>query len=108
MVQRVMITAGGAGIGLVIAKAFAENGARVQGCDVDARALGEVAQRYPEIVATELDVTDEAAIGRWFDAAMSDLGGLDVLINNAGIKGPTGHVEEISLKDWRDCLGVGL
>lgn len=108
MAQRVMITAGGAGIGLVIAKAFAGSGARVHVCDVDARAVADVAQKHPQIAATELDVTDEDALGRWFDAATGDLGGLDVLVNNAGIKGPTGHVEEITLADWRDCLRVGL
>jgi NAD(P)-dependent dehydrogenase (short-subunit alcohol dehydrogenase family) len=108
MVQRVMITAGGSGIGLVIARAFADSGAKVHICDIDARALAEAAKAHPQIAATQLDVTDEDAIGRWFDAAMGDLGGLDVLVNNAGIKGPTGYVEEITLEDWRDCLQVCL
>src|SRR5690348_7182530 len=101
MALRVMITAGGSGIGLVIAKAFADSGARVHICDVDGRAVAEVAKTHPQITAREVDVTDEDAIGRWFDAAMGDLGGLDVLVNNAGIKGPTGYVEEITLADWR-------
>jgi len=105
MSQRVMITAGASGIGRAIARAFADNGARVHICDVDERALGEA---YPRISATQLDVTDEKAIDRWFDVAMRDLGGLDVLVNNAGTKGPTGHVEEIELDDWRQCLSVCL
>lgn len=108
MVQRVMITAGGSGIGLAIAKAFAENGARVHVCDVDADALGEVAKKHPQITARQLDVADEDAIGCWFDGAVADLGGLDVLVNNAGIKGPTGYVEEITLEGWRECLRVCL
>jgi NAD(P)-dependent dehydrogenase (short-subunit alcohol dehydrogenase family) len=108
MLQRVMITAGGSGIGWAIAKAFADNGAKVHICDVDERALGEATEKYPQIAATHLDVTDEAAIDQWFDDAMDDLDGLDVLVNNAGIKGPTGYVEEIKLDDWRECLSVGL
>jgi NAD(P)-dependent dehydrogenase (short-subunit alcohol dehydrogenase family) len=108
MLQRVMITAGGSGIGWAIAKAFADNGAKVHICDVDERALGEATDKYPQIAATHFDVTDEEAIDQWFDDAMDDLDGLDVLVNNAGIKGPTGYVEEIKLDDWRECLSVGL
>jgi NAD(P)-dependent dehydrogenase (short-subunit alcohol dehydrogenase family) len=96
MLQRVMITAGGSGIGWAIAKAFADISAKVHICDIDERALGEVTAKYPQIAA------------RWFDDAMGDLGGLDVLINNAGTKGPTGYVEELKLDDWRDCLSVCL
>jgi NAD(P)-dependent dehydrogenase (short-subunit alcohol dehydrogenase family) len=108
MLQRVMITAGGSGIGWAIAKAFADNGAKVHICDVDERALGEATEKYPQIAATHVDVSDEEAVDQWFDDAMDDLDGLDVLVNNAGIKGPTGYVEEIKLDDWRECLSVGL
>ncbi|HYV87807.1 MAG TPA: SDR family NAD(P)-dependent oxidoreductase, partial [Candidatus Polarisedimenticolia bacterium] len=108
MPQRVMITAGGSGIGLAIAKAFADSGAKVHICDVDKRALGEATKALPQIATRALDVTDEGAIDRWFDDALSDLGGLDVLVNNAGTKGPTGYVEELKLEDWRSCLNVCL
>ena len=108
MSQRVMITAGGSGIGLAIAKAFAGGGAKVHVCDVDERALDEVAKAHPEIARTALDVTDEAAIDSWFEDALGDLEGLDVMVNNAGTKGPTGYVEELKLEDWRACLGVCL
>jgi NAD(P)-dependent dehydrogenase (short-subunit alcohol dehydrogenase family) len=108
MLQRVMITAGGSGIGWAIAKAFADSGAKVHICDVDEQALGEATEKYPQIAATHLDVSNEEAVDQWFDDAMDDFDGLDVLINNAGIKGPTGYVEEIKLDDWRECLSVGL
>jgi NAD(P)-dependent dehydrogenase (short-subunit alcohol dehydrogenase family) len=108
MLQRVMITAGGSGIGWAIAKAFADAGAKVHICDVDERALGAVTETYPQIAATHVDVTDEEAIDQWFDEALDDLDGLDVLVNNAGIKGPTGYVEELKLDDWRETLTVCL
>ena len=108
MVQRVMITAGASGIGLAIASAFANGGAKVCICDVDARALDEVSSAYPQMTTSHVDVSDETAVDQWFDQAASDLGGLDVLVNNAGAKGPTGYVEEIALDDWRQCLRVCL
>jgi len=70
--------------------------------------LGEVTESYPQIAATQVDVTDEEAVDQWFDEALDDLDGIDVLINNAGIKGPTGYVEELKLDDWRECLSVCL
>jgi NAD(P)-dependent dehydrogenase (short-subunit alcohol dehydrogenase family) len=103
-----MITAGGSGIGWVVAKAFAAGGAKVHVCDVDADALSKAAKERPEIATTVVDLTDEAAIDRWFDDALGDLGGLDVLVNNAGTKGPTGYVEALKLEDWRNCLSVCL
>jgi NAD(P)-dependent dehydrogenase (short-subunit alcohol dehydrogenase family) len=108
MVQRVMITAGGAGIGRAIAEAFSDSGAKVHVCDVDARALRELVEARPGIIASTVDVSDESAVDRWFDGALADLGGLDVLVNNAGTKGPTGYVEDLQLDDWRNCLNVCL
>ncbi len=108
MHQRVMITAGGSGIGWAIAKAFADSGAKVHICDIDERALADATEKCPQIAGTHLDVTNEDAIDRWFDAAVGDLEGLDVLINNAGTKGPTGYVEDLKLDDWRECLSVCL
>lgn len=106
--QRVMITAGASGIGLAIAKAFVGTGAKVHVCDVDGKALDWVARNVPEISATRIDVSKEEEVDRWFDLAAKDLGGLDVLVNNAGIKGPTGNVEDLSYPDWRECLNVCL
>ena len=47
---------------------------------------------------------NEGEIDAWFDDALDDLGGLDVLVNNAGIKGPTAPVDDIDYADWRECL----
>jgi NAD(P)-dependent dehydrogenase (short-subunit alcohol dehydrogenase family) len=105
---RVMVTAGGAGIGRAVAEAFAAGGARVHVCDVDAAALAATAGGPESMVATRVDVTDEEAIDAWFDEALADLGGLDVLVNNAGTSGPTAAVEDIAFADWRRCLGVCL
>jgi NAD(P)-dependent dehydrogenase (short-subunit alcohol dehydrogenase family) len=54
------------------------------------------------------DVSDEVQVARLFEVALQTLGGLDILVNNAGIAGPTALIEDISLQDWRQCLGVNL
>jgi NAD(P)-dependent dehydrogenase (short-subunit alcohol dehydrogenase family) len=108
MAQRVMITAAAAGIGRVIAKSFHESGAQVHVCDVDEGALDRFRDEFPDIGATHVDVTSEPEIEAWFDDALDDLGGLDVMINNAGIKGPTAPVDDIDFDDWRECLAVGI
>jgi NAD(P)-dependent dehydrogenase (short-subunit alcohol dehydrogenase family) len=108
MKQRVMITAGGSGIGWAIAKAFADDGAHVHVCDIDEKALAAATEEYPQIGATHLDVSKESSVNEWFDDALDDLGGLDVLVNNAGIKGPTAFVEDIDYADWRQCIDICL
>jgi NAD(P)-dependent dehydrogenase (short-subunit alcohol dehydrogenase family) len=108
MPQRVMITAAADGIGRHIAKAFHDDGAHVHICDVNEAALEAFREEFPEIGATHVDVRSEAEIEEWFDEALEDLGGLDVMVNNAGIKGPTAAVEDIDFDDWRECLSVGI
>jgi NAD(P)-dependent dehydrogenase (short-subunit alcohol dehydrogenase family) len=106
--QRVVITAGAAGIGLAIAQRLARHGARLFVCDIDEEALGRFAQEFPDAGRIRADVADEADVDRMFEAAREHLGGLDALINNAGIAGPTGGVEEIDPAQWRRCIDVCL
>jgi NAD(P)-dependent dehydrogenase (short-subunit alcohol dehydrogenase family) len=95
---RVMVTAGGAGIGRVIAQTFVKAGARAFTCDIDPKT-------GPDIVA---DVSRLGDVDRLFDAAIEKLGGLDVMVNNAGIAGPTGKVEDIRPEDWDRCIAIDL
>jgi len=100
---RVLVTAGGAGIGRVIARTFAEHGARVHVCDVDETALKQANLPY-----TVADVAKPADVDRLFSDVERKLGGLDVLVNNAGIAGPTARVEDIRPEDWDRCIAVDL
>ena len=108
MSQRVMITAAASGIGQAIAEAFHAKGARVHICDASEEALEAFRATHPDIASTRVNVRLETEIDTWFDEALDDLGGLDVLVNNAGIKGPTAPVDDIELTEWRECIEVCL
>ena len=103
---RVLVTAGAAGIGLEIARTFLREGARVHACDVDRDALKAIPSSDPKLTASYGDVADRVEMTQVFEDALRTLGGLDVLVNNAGIAGPTGRVEEINPEDWDRCLDV--
>lgn len=106
--MRVVVTAGAAGIGLEIARAFVEEGAKVQVCDVDREALTSLSRSDPSIVGELCDVTDRDGVAAFLHRARAELGGLDCLVNNAGIAGSTARVEDTSPEDWDRCLDVCL
>ena len=106
--KRVLITAGADGIGLEIAKAFDEAGARIAICDISDAALERMRSSMPHICAFKADVAQEANVEALFAKVDSALGGLDVLVNNAGIAGPTGRTDTLSLADWERTLAVNL
>src|SRR6059036_500130 len=94
---RVLVTAGASGIGLATARAFAAEGARVLICDVDEKALAAVATSDPGLARFVCDVAEPPAVAKLFDAVAQERGGLDALVNNAGIAGPTAPCESIAL-----------
>jgi NAD(P)-dependent dehydrogenase (short-subunit alcohol dehydrogenase family) len=102
---RVLVTAGAAGIGLAIARTFRDAGARVFTCDIDDKALAALDK---DIGRTRADVANRADVDRLFAESQKALGGLDVLVNNAGIAGPTGKVEDIAPEDWDRCIAIDL
>ncbi len=102
---RVLVTAGAGGIGLAIARRFAGEGARVHVCDVDDAALAAI---DPAITRTRCDVSDRVQVKRLFEDVQEKFGGLDVLVNNAGIAGPTSKIEDMNPEDWDRCLEVCL
>ena len=95
---RVLVTAGASGVGAAIACAFNEVGARVHVCDIDRSALDRLNAEAPNITGSMADVAVAADVDRVFDDVEGTLGGLDVLVNNAGIPGPTGGIDSIDLE----------
>lgn len=108
MQQRVFITAAAAGIGRAIAIAFCNAGARVHICDIDASALEELALSQPNISYSVTNVGDEAQVERFFQEGLEQLGGIDVLVNNAGIGGPAGVLESLNSEQWQQTIQLNL
>jgi NAD(P)-dependent dehydrogenase (short-subunit alcohol dehydrogenase family) len=96
---KAVVTAGAAGIGREIASVLLARGARVHVGDVDQQALTALRASLP-VGTSCCDVGRPEDVDRLFDEAASYLGGLTVLINNAGIAGPTALPDAISIEDW--------
>ena len=108
MTQRVLITAGAAGIGREFARAFAANGAKVFVCDINDKALADIRKEISSVIARHCDMGLRAEIERMVPEAVAALGGLDVLINNAGIAGLTLSVEDYPPDNWDKVVAVNL
>jgi 2-keto-3-deoxy-L-fuconate dehydrogenase len=101
---RALVTGAASGIGLAIARLFAENGAAVVVLDRDTPAEGVLPVGVSAVTA---DITDDAAVRAAVDEAVQRLGGLDILVNNAGI-GAQGTVEDATDEQWRSVLDVNV
>jgi NAD(P)-dependent dehydrogenase (short-subunit alcohol dehydrogenase family) len=105
---RVLISGAATGIGAAIAQAFLEVGAHVYICDVNAAALDQTQAGNPQLHVGVADVAEREQVDHVIDDARAKLGGLDILINNAGIAGPTGAVEEIDPDQWDRTISTNL
>jgi NAD(P)-dependent dehydrogenase (short-subunit alcohol dehydrogenase family) len=105
---RVVVTAGASGIGRAVSDLLIARGARVHICDVSDEFLADYRAAYRGARLSKADVSSEADVARLFADVKASLGGLDAIINNAGIAGPTGGVEDILPEDWRRTIDVCL
>ncbi len=106
--KRVLVTAGGSGIGRAIVDRFIAAGAHVHTCDVQKDFLKEVVSTNERVTASLADVGVPGEVETLVADAVDAMGGVDVLINNAGIGGPTAALEDISYADWDRTIGVNL
>ena len=103
---RTVVTGGGSGIGLRTAVAFRDAGARVLVGDLDENALAPA--RDEGLATAVADAGDEDQVAALMRTADEELGGLDVLVNNAGVAGPTGPVAELDGHAWRATFDVNI
>jgi NAD(P)-dependent dehydrogenase (short-subunit alcohol dehydrogenase family) len=105
---RVLVTGGANGVGAAIARAFHEAGARVHVCDIDRSALDRLHAESPGITGSMADASVEADVDMVFDDLRGALGGLDVLVSNAGISGPIGAIQDVDRRAWERTVAVNL
>jgi NAD(P)-dependent dehydrogenase (short-subunit alcohol dehydrogenase family) len=98
--SRVVTTAAATGIGYTIAEAFLSRGARVAICDINDEALDKATKSLSGALVRHVDVARADAVAGFFADVDKEMGGVDVLVNNAGIAGPTANVETSRLRDW--------
>ncbi|TIU99560.1 MAG: 3-ketoacyl-ACP reductase [Mesorhizobium sp.] len=107
--QRVLVTAGAGGIGLAIADTLSRLGARIVVCDVSDEALAAAPDKIALVAAVKADVSREDDVDRLFETVKEKLGGLDALINNAGIGAVIrGDLLELKPDNFDRILGINL
>lgn len=116
---RVMVTGGGRGLGREFAELFMKGGAKVMICDVNeddlAKAADEATAAGHELLTAKCDVSKEDQVKATFDKMVDAFGGVDVLVNNAGItrdglflKAKDGQIKTMSLEQWQLVVDVNL
>lgn len=105
---RVLVTGAATGIGRAIAETLADGGACVHLCDSNAGHVAAASRERPDIGATQADVSSLADVDRLFADVEARLGGLDALVNNAGVGGPTAPIEEVAVADWLRTFEVNV
>ena len=108
MTQRILVTAGAAGIGRAIAEAFLADGADVAICDVDSDQLAAMQEAYPTLIAGQVDVTNEAEMDAFLQQLKERWQGIDVVCANAGTGGPAGRIETLDFDEWQHCVATNL
>ena len=106
----IAITGVSEGLGKVLCKEYLNNGAKVFAC---ARNIDRINRYFKDYMGKNLliikaDVSSESEIAQFFESGINFFGGLDVLVNNAGVYGPKGNIDDIDIDDWKYCLDVNL
>jgi len=105
---RAVVTGAGSGLGAALCARLAARGARVMAADIDGDAAGATAVRCgPAVHPIRCDVSDLAEVEQVADEAHRMFGGVDLLVNNAGVA-VAGHVGEVPIADWRWVIDVNL
>ena len=104
---RVIVTAGAGGIGLKITERFLAEGASVYICDIDQSAITSAKQQYPDLMTGVCDVSDRNAVSHMINEAVGGLGGLDCLVNNAGITQDNLAIR-MNIEEWKKVIDINL
>jgi 3(or 17)beta-hydroxysteroid dehydrogenase len=108
-----IVTGGGSGLGAASSELLAREGAKVVVTDVNVEAAEQTAnvieQRGGKAIPLHHDVTDQDHWQEVINTTVTEFGGLDVLVNNAGVSGAgAGPMEDVSFENWRQVMNINL
>lgn len=103
-----LVTAGGSGIGLAIARRLTRAGHRVVICDIDSDAIAAARSEVPELIGHVADVGRAGQVRQVIASIDRSLGRLDTLVNNAGVGGPRAAIEATPEDAWQRTIAVNL
>lgn len=110
--QVVVVTGGGKGLGEEIAKAFASEGAKVaitgRNLDPLMRVQSEIEKQGGTCLAVKMDIGNQASVEEGASTILEEFGGVDVLINNAAIGGPSAPLWELDPEEWRETMDINV
>lgn len=110
--KRVIVTGGSHGIGAATCRRLAEEGAKVGVTDITAeegeRVASEITEAGGEAEFLELDVSDESRVSAVLARIAESWGGLDGVVNNAGISGADRPTDELSLEEWHKVMRINV
>jgi NAD(P)-dependent dehydrogenase (short-subunit alcohol dehydrogenase family) len=104
----VLVTAGASGIGRTISELFLSRGCQVHVCDIEQSHIDDFIEANPAASGTRADVAIAGDVEHVFSDLGNRHGRLDVLVNNAGVAGPTANIEDISPEEWNRTIAVNL
>ena len=105
---KIVITAAASGLGSEIATTLSKSGSQVFICDNNEAALENFSKKNPLIKCAFADVSNETQMKEFFSEIKNEFGEINVLINNAGVSGPSSRLEDIDLEDWKNTLDINL
>jgi len=105
---RVVVVAGASGIGKTIVETFVKQQCQVMVCDISDNHIESFKIDFPEVDIFKSDVSKYSDVKQFFDSVNQKMAAIDVLVNCAGIAGPTGKMEDISPEEWEQTINVNL
>jgi NAD(P)-dependent dehydrogenase (short-subunit alcohol dehydrogenase family) len=111
--MRAVVTGGGRGIGEAICLELASHGVEIAIADIDEDGMAETVERIEtETDSTaewyRVDLADPDLVDERTDEIIDDLGGVEILVNNSGIMGPTAPLEDVTVEEWDGMMHVNL
>jgi len=108
MTKKVIITAAAGGIGKAIAQSFIDEGEKVFICDIAKDSVEQMLGVHPNLGGCVADLSNKEDVKGFIEQGLAFLGGVDVLINNAGVAGQRGPVEELDYDSWESAFKVNI